>query len=344
MQQRLVIFVAFVCYWLGLIHLFYKINRNRKRIITFHNVMPTHILPQGEKIGLTDTEDEFRMKIREISRMFRVNTDIFDNKSATITFDDGYLNQAKIAGRILTEENNIPAIIFASGKMIDNDRASDALIVDLLMHWVQLAPDGDYNVRCAYCELNLALTPYNRNETWQKIIWPNFIHDVEAKGYNLLLSLDKVFPVSKILSSCDSEYLKLRLTGITSQDMHNLESNGWTIGWHTQEHFPLSMLSHKDKLREISLLAPKQMKRNVFSYPYGEFNSVDKDCLKIVREAGYPCAVSNLIPCSDIANNFFLPRMTLSSNRYVLHFELSGMKYFIQHRKRLPLVKFSYNN
>lgn len=101
MKQQFVKLIATLCYWLGIDALFYFLNRKAKRIITFHNVMPERLLPQGKRIGLTDTEESFTMKIHEIGKHFQFTTDIRDNKGATITFDDGYRNQYDVAAPLM---------------------------------------------------------------------------------------------------------------------------------------------------------------------------------------------------------------------------------------------------
>lgn len=344
MKVKAIKFVAFVMYYLGITRLFYLLNFKAKRIITFHNVIPHQLLPCGRNIGLTDTEESFRFKIRQIKRFLKITVDLFDGVGATITFDDGYKNQSEIAGRILNEEGNIPAIIFASGRNIGNVDPSKALIVDLLMHWTSLAPNGLYRLTSKDgVNIDFELTFINREQIWKKIIWPNFTKDGESKGRCLLLQLDKLYSIKKVLKKCCPDYLRLRLTGINNYDIITLQNKGWLIGWHTQEHFPLSKLPDVSSLEYEIGSCPDYMKKVVFSYPYGEEASVDKQCIEFAKANGFPCAVSNL-PDSDNWSGFFLPRFTLSNNMYLLHFELSGLKYFIKKKKLLPKININEQN
>lgn len=337
MKQKLALILAFIAYWTGIIELFYKLNKNKKRIITFHNVIPKSLMPSNCEIGLEDTEETFRFKIREIKKKFKIDTDIENQRTATITFDDGYKNQVIIAGEILNEEGSIPAIIFASGKLIDNNSEYDALIVDLLLHWTFMVPNGSYKVKLKDSAINLNLNNNNRQEIWEKYIWKEFRKDINSKGAKLLSSLNGCVPLQKILSTCSDEYINLRLRGISTFDIDRLTAKGWIIGWHTMNHYPLSLLSKQSKIFEISESAPSYMKNRIFSYPYGEYTSVDNECMEIAESAGYPCAVSNL---QEPGNNpkFFRSRITLPNNFYLLHFELSGLKFFITKHKLLPHV------
>lgn len=326
--------IAILFYFLGVDSIFYFLNKKAKRIITFHNVLPFGLLPGGKSIGLTDTEESFKKKVRLLKRHFRLNTDVFDENSATITFDDGYKNQYEVAGRILQEEGNIPAILFTSGRVINSNTPKEALVVDLLLHWVWLAPDGEYDLTKTI-GICFELTVMNRADIWEFIIWPAFLNDSVNKGRILLKELSNQYSVDKILSGCNDEYLRLRLTGVSENDIKSLKEKGWLVGWHSKEHYPLSMLDNEAKDIEIDS-APEQFKTVVFSYPYGELESVNSDSLMLVKRCGYPCAVSNVYEPNKLFGRFFIPRMMLSDDKYLAHFELSGAKYFLLHRKLLP--------
>lgn len=332
MKNRITLIFAVLCYYCGIDSLLYYLNRKSKRIITFHNVMPENLLPEGKKIGLTETEETFAMKIREMEKHFTLSADVDNSRTLTITFDDGYRNEYEIAKKYAPN-----GIIFVSGKVMNNTEPSKTLTIDLLMHWMELVPEGKYIVDYAtMVKRVLEVTSDNRQWLWQKVLWPSFVADAETMGHGLLVALDKVYPIKDVLAKCSPEYLRLRLTGFSQEELDNIKKDEWLFGWHTQEHFPLAALSSEQKEMEISLSAPEWMKKTVLSFPYGEMQSVDECCLQIAKLAGYPCAVSNLPYPNSMSGRFFLPRMTLSDNKYLLHLELSGAKYFIQSRKLLP--------
>lgn len=79
--------------------------------------------------------------------------------------------------------------------------------------------------------------------------------------------------------------------------------------------------------------------RNVcFSYPYGNMKEVGEAAMEMVRSLGYPCAVSNTNAAGGDHSIWFLPRMSVPADKFMLHFELSGLKYFIKNRKLLPVA------
>lgn len=338
MKRHLVYLIAVLAYYTGIVSLFYRLNRRTKRIITFHNVLPEGILPDGKKIGIVDTEIEFRHKIREICRRFQISNDFADSETATITFDDGYHNQWETVGKVLNEEGKIPAVVFISGKLFGCDNSSGALVIDKLMHWVELAPAGKYMLsgsanRC------FDLTDDNRREIWQNLIWKEFRKDSGRKGEQLLACLDEQYSMDEIFRQCDKQYLRLRLTGINRQDIESMRQVGWQVGWHSYSHYPLSMLSMTDLHSEFAS-APEFMLQVPMSFPYGEMESVNHTVIDCCKKAGFPAAVSNLPDPTLLSGKYFLPRFTLDSNRYILHFELSGFKYFLRSGHLLPDYEF----
>ena len=93
--------------------------------------------------------------------------------------------------------------------------------------------------------------------------------------------------------------------------MREMTDAGFSFGAHTVNHVHLKMISSEAKRREIfqsKELVSKAAGRScdVFCYPYGEY---DKESVKLVREAGFKGACSN-IPGANrkIVNPFLLKR------------------------------------
>ncbi len=312
--------VAIVCYYLGVDAFFYWLNRHAKRIITFHNVLPDDIYTDDVANGVSCSESEFRYIVRELKKRWRFSTDLFDCNTITITFDDGYLNQYEIGAKILREEGEIPAYLFVAGDVL----AGKELLVDQLLHWAARVPK----------EILAQMGFATGLELWVKKLWPEFVADSASQGRTLYEHLDKMYSFEKIYDGMDLEYKRLRLGGISEGRLADLRSRGWKIGWHTKTHYPLSVLTKDLKLAELT--APVDFRTEAFSYPYGENQSVDVEAKGIVRKLCYPCAVSNTMSPAGGPNRFFLPRITLLPDRYLLHFELSGGKYFLKFGRLLP--------
>ena len=315
--------IAFVAYYLGLDALMYRLNRRAKRIITFHNVLPDDIYDSARPIGCMIIESDFKRQIAEISRCFRFSTDIFDASTATITFDDGLLSQYEIAAR----DMEFPGIVFVTGNAIDTS-PDEALITDKILVWNEYAPDD------AVQKVFGVTMP--RNELWAKFVQPAYREDWRSRGREFLARLDRAYPVSKLIASLPEEWVRLRMSGCKREHLVDLMKRGWRIGWHTKSHFALAFLDSASKKAELE--SPYEYKDVVLSYPYGDIGAIGEESLKLAEELGYSCAVSNDPDFSPHRGRFFLQRMSLSSNKYELHFVLSGLKYFLKFRKFLPQI------
>lgn len=314
--------LAVISCWGGVDALFYFLSRRAKRILTFHNVLPDQIFVRNVANGVSCSASDFRKVVRALKKRWRFSTDFFDPSTITITFDDGYLNQYEVAAEILREEGNIPAIIFPAGDVLDGK----VLTVDKLLHWASHVPQNILQGKGYVDGLQL----------WVKEIWPKFNADSMLKGLRLYRELDGVYPFEKIMGALSPEYRRLRLTGITRAQLDDLRGRGWKVGWHTQSHYPLSRLSIDEKRMEMT--PPADMQGEVFSFPYGETASVDLEAIQLAEGLGFPAAVSNMTDPSAPFGRHFLPRTSVSSDKYRLHFELSGVKYFLKYRRLLPVV------
>lgn len=323
MNHKLTKGVACIAYWSGLDALFYRLNRKAKHVITFHNILPDEVFLRNVANGVSNSASEFRFIVRELKKRWRFSTDLEDASTITLTFDDGYLNQYEVAAEILREEGDIPAILFSSGDVADGKM----LMVDRLLHWAALVPK--------HVILRLGCT--DAFELWVGKLWPEFVADVEFRGQKVYDRLNATYPFEKIFASMNPEYRRLRLSGIDAMRMDDLRSRGWKIGYHTKSHYPLALLADEAKIAEMT--PPAEMRDVVFSYPYGEEQSVGKRSLAIAESLGYPAAVSNTTDPTVMQGLYFKPRMALAPNRCLLHLELSGLKHFLKFGKLLDRAK-----
>lgn len=319
--------IAIIAFYIGLIRLFYWLNRRAKRIITFHNVLPDDMQAVGS-IGCSEGASEFAAKIDILSGRFKFSTDLDDPKTVTLTFDDGTVNEYEIAGEVL-KARNIPAILFVAGDIVDAS-PKDALITDKILLWNKFAPDS------AVAKVFGVNVP--RDELWVKYVQPAYREDAASRGKNFLARLEETCTVESLYDKLPSEWVRLRMSGVTGEQLNKLRARGWKIGWHTWSHYPLGMLDDTAKRQDLD--SPREYRDVVLSYPYGDIGAIGETSLKIAQEFGYPCAVSNDPYYSPYRGRFFLQRMAfLNANKYEIHFELSGLKYFIQYRRLLPKVE-----
>ena len=337
-------FIAIICYYLQLHRLAYFLNRNRKRTITFHNVLTDDVFLSNVANGVSNSLSQFKTIIDEISKHFNFSLDLDDPKTVTITFDDGYRNQVEVAAPYLISRG-IPAYLFVSGsllKPIENQLymtkvgEGKTLVIDLLLHWVAYAPDGTYSVRFGNKDESFELCDNDRLTVWSTMVWPAFVGDAKSKGEDVLKVLDAAYPMDRIIKSLPKRYVEQRLKGPKDAQLIELMHMGWEIGWHTFSHYPLSLLSYDEKVAELT--PDHRCMSKVLSFPYGGPKEVDSDSLEIIKSIGFEDAVSNVNTKNVLTSSFFRSRMSLPSNKVMLHFELSGLKHLIQYRKLLPKI------
>lgn len=323
--------IAILSYYLGLDALFYFLNRKRKRILTFHNVLRDDIWRYSLANGVSCCEGDFRKVVKECSRWFRFSTDLCDAKTLTITFDDGYLNQYTTAFGVL-KELGIPAYLFVAG-----DVRNGVLTVDKLLHWIAEVPAGEYEVEFNGERRRFAVSDlWSRVGFWIDWVWPKFKLDAGSRGTKLFEAFDSVYPYERIMETLSEEYRRQRFGSISDAQLDEMREQGWKIGWHTKSHYPLSQLPEAEV--ETELAAPDSYRSVCLSFPYGEDESVGGNALRIAERLGFPCAVSNTLVSPNNSSMFFLPRTSVSADKYLLHFELSGLKHFLKRRKLLPLL------
>lgn len=322
MKIRIMKLIEWLAYWSGLDALFYWLNRRYPRVVCFHNVLPDALMVGGVAGGFSFSESDFRSIVRQIKGR------------AILSFDDGYLNQFEVVGRILREEGTV-GMLFVSKRLIDSPDPASALVVDQIIHWLGFVPNGDYKI--PYCDRIVELHLHDdlqRYDAFVKVLNPIFFADAETKGEKLISALDEVYPMHKIFAAMPSEYRRLRLTGISTKQLEMLKQEGWVVGYHTDSHFPLKSLSTAEKHREIE--GGKTLGCTVFAYPYGSPDAVDDECIAIAHES-YDRAYSFMEDPGKTNGTHFLPRMMVtSSDKYTLNFELSGLKHFLKTRRLLP--------
>ena len=334
MKQKLLQFIAVLSYHSGLCALFYWLNRKAKRILTFHNVLPDAMFREGVANGVSTSLSCFEKIVDECKKKFEFSTDLFDARTLTITFDDGYRNQYTTAFASL-RRRGIPAYLFVSGDCLTEKTRHGChlgLVIDQITHWIDNVPTGLYVLGPQ--QQVVEICDEGRSDVWENVLWPMFMNDGENMGRGVLEACNRAYPIKRVIEALPTDYVSERLAGVTWAECEEMISAGWKIGWHTKSHYPLSRLSADDVEHELN--PPAALRNECLSYPYGNWAEVGEEAVRMARQMGYPCAVSNTNESSENAAQFFLPRMTLSADRYMMHLELSGLKFFLKKFKLLP--------
>lgn len=238
------------------------------------------------------------------------------------------LSQSVYDGIQISAGEGRAAILFMAGDLAPEGekRGEDApttkttgLFIDLLLHWVAGVPLE--RIPCG-----------DRLVHWMTVVWPAFVaHDSTLPSREVLID---------VVSKLPTDYRRERLGRISAAELGEMRAAGWQIGWHTKSHVPLAALDEADVRAELD--SPAAYRSVCLSYPFGNPEEVGEVAVRLAEELGYPCAVSNTNTAPENATSrYFLPRLALPADKYDLHFELSGLKFFLKNRRLLPVARMA---
>lgn len=317
----------------GITKLFYKLNKNRKKIIAYHNIIPDEFYNNYVNLICSTKESNFTRQLEIIKENFNVGLDFYNNNEVTLTFDDGYLNQYKIASKIL-DSKDIKGYFFLASNLLEKE---DMLLIDKIQYWIDYVPCGIYVNK----ELNIneELNDLeSRQSNWIKV--NNLIHN-NTSMKKICDILNDIYPFDKI--KINNQFYNLRFTPITKANLEEMKRNGHKIGAHSASHQILSQMSKEEINHEIDTcynMLGTVYNTKTFCYPYGGEEEVSSEVINIVKSRGFENAISfqDYLSNNKEFSNYFIPRITIPDtyDKDVIEFVLSGVKYFIKYRRLFP--------
>jgi peptidoglycan/xylan/chitin deacetylase (PgdA/CDA1 family) len=277
---------------------------SRLLILTYHRVLDGYDPLQPDEL----TADSFRSQMRVLARAFsplslaealrRLDAGTLPRRAVTVTFDDGYLDNVRIALPIL-KETGVPATIFVTSGYLHGLSPFNERVIEA----VRFA-DGP---RLDLTELGLG------------------DHDIETldtrrrSAQQVLAALRARHPAERgpladeIARRCGIGSLENLM--MTPRDVVHAAQAGIEIGAHTVTHPTLARLTDIEVEREIYSCKHELetlLGRSIafFAYPFGrptsDFNGRDA---AIVERAGFRAAVSTSPGVATSASHrFALPR------------------------------------
>ncbi|MDY3959735.1 polysaccharide deacetylase family protein [Romboutsia timonensis] len=318
----------------GVTNLFYKLNKDRKIILAYHNVIPDKYFNDYIHLDYSIRESQFRKHLDVIKRRFNVGVDLYNTKEITITFDDGYKNQYSIASKIL-DEYNMNGYFFYVADLLEE---KDILSIDKIQYWLDHVCPGKYENKKYNLVLDIEDTTSRRNQ-WIKI---QTLIDNKVSFDEICDILNDMYRFEDI--NINKKFYDLRFTPIKKYELNDMKENGHKIGAHSSSHNILSNMKKDDLNKDIDkckdLLNKGIYNTKTFCYPFGGVEDVSEEVMNTVKEKGFSNAMSFM---NTKLNNreygqFFMPRMTLP-NTYdedYIDFILSGTYYFLRNRRLLP--------
>ncbi len=331
-QKILYVFYIF-SYCLGINKIFYFINRDRQRIITYHNILPLKYFEANTlHLGVSHSEEVFDAHINHILKRFDITTELGKEQSCIITFDDGFRNNYTQANTIL-QKYNVKTYFFISLDMVIN---GNLLWVDKILFWISFVPNGEYTILDKKIKID---NDFSRISAFQ-MIWNNIYKDYSRKS-SILEELENNYPFQSI--AVDKELYEIRFKGMSLSEIEKMKSYGHKIGCHSMRHDILSLLE-EDELDSDIAQSEKYLgtlfNTKIYSYPFGGEKEVSQYTIKQVSKSKFSSAVMNISTPHFNYGTYAIPRFSLpnTSNKYIIDAKLSGMEYFLKYKSLLPKI------
>ena len=316
----------------GFTSLCYLMNRNRKRTIAYHNIIPDKYFDNSLHLSHSMKESSFKKQLEIINDRFGGSTlEIEDTEKVTLTFDDGYLNQYLLASKLM-DKQNMKGYFFCVANLIKNN---EPFIMDKLQYWFSYVPYGVYEIK----EINTKLEikdKDSRTTEWKKI--DDVIGDITIERAEELL--DKAYSFNEI--NIEEEFYQLRYNHINKAQIDEMKKNGHKIGAHTASHKRLSVMD-KEELKEDIAICKEMLNitynTDVFCYPFGSKQDINDEVIEEIKSHGFTKSFAYCNgPIEGGYNRYFIPRMFLynTDDKDLIDFVLSGAKHFISFRRLLP--------
>lgn len=332
---------AHVCHYLGINRLFFFLNRRRKRILTYHNVLPDEHFRNRLHEGVSHSESVFREQIRHLARQFQVGLDLTDPRQLTLTFDDGYRNQHAVAYPILML-HGIKAYWFFTLDLLEG---KGPLLIDRLLFWLSYVEPGSYQVVLEPNAIPIVLDIHSEEDRHR--CWRRLYAIIRPRFATLAPKLDDEFnrcrPYAGLVQNTDDNGYRLRFTPIQPTAVAAMKAHGQLVGPHGKTHFPLAALGPEALEAELEACRQqigKLYNTTVFSFPFGGI----EESVQGVTPHGFSRGLSNTDLPLPVCWNYsedFMPRMALpnTAEPAVMDFILSGAKHFLQHGRLLPQIQ-----
>jgi peptidoglycan/xylan/chitin deacetylase (PgdA/CDA1 family) len=322
---------------LGFTNICYKLNKNRKRVIAYHNVIPDRYFDNAVHLAHSIKESDFKKQLDIISRKFSFGLNIDDTAEVTLTFDDGYLNQYAIAQRIMIERG-IKGYFFCAGDLLNG---KSTLQIDKSQYWFSYVPKGIYDINLASEIMQIHISDKEGRWTAMKEVLSLARKKVSME--QIEKGLNETYPFAHI-SGIEEEYYNLRFTPIPLDKINEMKANGHMIGAHSASHKNLSTMSVEELAKDISICSKMLgglYNTEFFCYPFGGERDISEQVIDKIRKSGFSGAFGYTnIPLKGTIRycDYYMPRIILSNtvSEEMIDFILSGAMYFILYRKLLP--------
>ncbi len=308
---------------------FYYVNKNNQIILTYHNILPDYLYDNTPHLLVSYKESIFKKHLKILKKRFKITTQLGEPNSCIITFDDGYQNNFHIAHKILKKEG-IKAIFFISS-------SEETYWIDKILYWISYVPSGKYCIFSNILEIENTFQRKNSLNIIMKLLETNYFPQ------KIIDELNKVFPFKQI--KVNKELYNLRFKKLEINQIEEMKKFGHKIGAHSNHHHILSKLSFSELKKEIEIDEKKigeLFNCNFYAYPFGTEYDINDMVINIIKKSKFNFGFLNINHPNFKYNRLLLPRFILPPNEeedYKIEGLLSGLRYFLKYRKKLPNIK-----
>lgn len=232
--------------------------------------------------------------------VFRIKHGSLPARSACVTFDDGYADNAEVALPIL-QRLHIPATFFIAHGFLDGGIMFNDRVIEIIRNFSQPMLDlGPLGLE------PLPMTSFEQKRTAISTILSQLKYASLEKREGLVVDIERIASITPDVS------LMMR-----SEQVRELHNAGMEIGGHTVNHPILAsmdlasseteIIRNRDRLQEITDNPVK-----LFAYPNGKpHTDYNADHVALVKKLGFDAAVSTGLGVSSQHSDCFqLPRFT----------------------------------
>jgi len=323
-MKRHALKIAYVLAWhLGVIRLFYWLNRHRQCVLAYHNVLPDELFDQNLlHLGVSCSLGTFIVQIESLRNRFEVTTEIGKPGTCMITFDDGYRNNLLAAEEL--EKRHLSGLFFIPACYFSGETI---LWMDRLLMWVSYAPAGAYTILGRSIQIDTARSRYT---LWDQL-YDELLNDYNHKQ-RLINELDQLIPFDALCAAVDEPMYAQRFVGLNEADLALMKQRGHKLGCHSWRHDIMAKLSVEDLALDFAECGKYQSRYNTayFCYPFGGPQEISETVIAKCKQQGWDAGFANYP--TDNNNRFELGRISLDdlTDKHFIEARLSGFESFLR--------------
>lgn len=297
-------------------------DNNSLTILLYHGVTDCNSVGIENYSGKHISKEKFRIQMKYLSENCHILTmdevcDFYNSgkkypqKSAVVTFDDGFRNNFLVAASVL-KDYNVPATFYITSGIVNTDIM---FWVDQLEDCINLTSHSKLKITLEN-EIEFDLTNI---ESKKKCL-------IEIKKYCKSVSADRMKEIlSEIIEISDirpsvnhsPNYEKIKWNELKEMSTERL----FTIGGHSMYHDILTSFSNLEKLEEDIKLSIDLLKYNLnipirhYAYPEGQINHYNNEVINILKKNNIICSPSAINGTNTLETDLFnLKRVMVGFN------------------------------